>query len=574
MHGVPPVIISWLAVQPFVLLFLVVAAGYALGRLQFRSIGLGATASTLLIGLLVSLWATNRGVKIALPDLVSTVFFNVFMFSIGMKVGPQFLTGLRRDAGKLIFFGVAIPLASVGLLFAVRALMHLKPGLAAGILAGATTATPGLGAAETAYRSGARLPAGFTAEDAIGNLSTAFTLCYCVSMVLFILMMRLPDVLGRNTAKAARALEAQIQSGLSSPLPGAGDEFMGRPLPVALRSYTVDKPGPIVGHPLGELRRKYPRVAIEKVMRAGKLLDPSDDVVLQPNDTLALYGPIDRLIVAASAIGPEVDVAELRNAGAETADVIVNRDAFAERTLQDLAGDVGHGLYLNAMFRGGVEIPKGPDTVVRKGDVLRITGAGWRIKALEKSAGRVVRPSLATDIVTLALGLAVGAAIGAVQIPIGSFKIAVGSAVGLLLVGIGLSILRTRQPAFGGPFPEPARQLLEDLGLNVFIAVLGLNSGAGVMKALHGGALTPVLIGCLVVGFIPPLLAWVIGFRLFKMNVAFLLGAVAGGRCNSAGMRAAQEVSHSNVPALSYPVTFALSNVILTVMVYVVALLG
>ena len=131
------------------------------------------------------------------------------------------------------------------------------------------------------------------------------------------------------------------------------------------------------------------------MIRAGKLLDPVDDVVLQPHDTLALYGPIDRLIVAASAIGPEVDVAELRNAGAETVDVVVNRDPFAERTLQDLASDVGHGLYLNAMFRGGVEIPEGPDTVVRKGDVLRVTGAGWRIKTLEKSAGRVVRPSVA-----------------------------------------------------------------------------------------------------------------------------------------------------------------------------------
>ena len=129
MRGGHP-LISWLAVQPFVLLFLVVAAGYALGRLQFRGIGLGATASTLLIGLLVSLWATSRGVKIAIPDLVSTIFFNVFMFSVGMKVGPQFLAGLKRDAGKFVFFGVAIPIASVGLMFALRALMHLKPGLA------------------------------------------------------------------------------------------------------------------------------------------------------------------------------------------------------------------------------------------------------------------------------------------------------------------------------------------------------------------------------------------------------------------------------------------------------------
>jgi putative transport protein len=146
--------------------------------------------------------------------------------------------------------------------------------------------------------------------------------------------------------------------------------------------------------------------------------------------------------------------------------------------------------------------------------------------------------------------------------------------VGLLLVGIALSVLRTRQPGFGGPFPEPARQLLEDLGLNVFIAVLGLNAGAGVAHALSGGALTPILIGCLVVGFVPAIVAWFIGAFVFKMNDALLLGAVAGGRCNSAGMHAAQESARSNVPAISYPVTFAISNVVLTVTSYVFALLG
>jgi len=139
---------------------------------------------------------------------------------------------------------------------------------------------------------------------------------------------------------------------------------------------------------------------------------------------------------------------------------------------------------------------------------------------------------------------------------------------------IVLSILRTRQPGLGGPFPEPARQLLEDLGLTVFIVVLGLNAGAGVAKAMSGGTLAPIVIGSFVVGLLPAIVAWVIGFRLFKMNTALLLGAIAGGRCNSAGMRAAQEVSRSTVPAMSYPVTFAISNIVLTVMSYAFALVG
>ena len=562
-------LLAWLSRQPFILLFLVVAAGIALGRVKIKGVGLGATASALIIALGVSVLTSVRGAKIAVPELAGTIFFNVFMFSVGMKVGPQFLAGLKRDAGKFFFFGLFMPVAAIGLMLAMRALMPLAPGLLPGILAGSNTATPGLGAAQAAYTA---THAGNQAAT-LANLSTSFAFAYCLSTVLFVLFAKLPDLFGRDTARAAREFEERLREPSSSaPLPGTADEFMGGPLPVARRSYQLEKPEP-VGHRLGELRRTYPLVAIERVLRGGQLLEPRDDVVLQPHDTLALYGRVPRLLNAASVIGPEVDVPELGDIGSETVDVVAHHPDAVGKTILALASDVGHGLYLNAMFRGGVQIPWGPDTIVRRGDVVRVTGSNWRIKTLEAHMGRVVRPSVSTDIVTLALGVSAGSLLGAVTIPIGSLKLAMGSAVGLLLVGIVLSILRTRQPGFGGPFPEPARQLLEDLGLNIFVVVMGLNAGSGVLKALSAGALAPILIGTLVVGFVPAVIAWVMGAFVFKMNGALLLGAVAGGRCNSAGLRAAQETSQSNVPALSYPVTFALSNVVLTIMTYVFALI-
>ena len=562
-------LLTWLGGQSFILLFLVVAAGYGVGRVKIKGVGLGTTASSLVIALGVSLWGTSVGAKIGVPAIASTIFFNLFMFSVGMKVGPQFLSGLKHDAGKFIFFGLAIPLLSAGLTLAMRALVPLEPGMLPGLLAGSTTASPGLGAAEAAYAAAD----GAGRADALANLSTAFAFSYCISMIAFIVFMKLPDMLGRDTPGAASTLEAKIRGALSSPLPGTADEFLGAPLPVARRAYQVEGPR-LVGHRLGELRRTYPLVAIERVLRGGKVFDPADEVVLEPHDTLALYGRVPLLLRAAAAIGPEVDEPGLCDVGSETADVVANNKIGIDRTLQDLAGDIGHGLYLNAMFRGGHEIPHGPETVVRRGDVLRVTGAKWRIKSIEATIGKVIRPSVSTDIVTLALGLALGSALGAVTIPFGALRIAVGSAVGLLLVGIVLSILRTRQPGLGGPFPEPARQLLEDLGLNIFIVVLGLNAGPGVAKAIAGGGLMEILVGSLVIGLVPAVLCWLVGAFLFKMNDALLLGAIAGGRCNSAGMRVAQEASQSTVPAISYPVTFAISNVVLTVLSYVYALVG
>jgi putative transport protein len=569
-------LLAGLGKQAFVLLFLVVAAGYGLGRLQIKGVGLGGTASTLLIALALSLVAAAAGVSFTIPEFAGTVFFNLYMFSVGMKVGPQFLSGLRREALHFILLALLVPLLSLGLIFLVRALFDPAPGMTPGIFAGAATATPGLGAAQTAITSGAaRLPEGVDDTAAIANLSTAFAFAYCISTILFVVLLKVTPVLvGRDVRQAAREYEASIRGEGTAPLPGMGGDFFGGGLPpVEVRAYSLAG-GNAVGRRLGEIREAFPLISIERILRRGKPLDPTDEVVLEQNDTLALFGEIQPLLAAGPRLGPEVATREARDVGFETVEVVLHRKEAVGRKLIDLARDVGHGLYLNAMFRGGEAIPFGPETVTAKGDVLRVTGSRWRIKILERESGKVVRPSVTTDVVTLALGLALGGLLGMITVPVGDIKLTLGAAVGLLLVGIGLSTLRTRYPTFGGPYPEPARQLLEDLGLNVFVAVLGLNSGVAVAKVVTSGALTPIVVGCLLVGFVPPVLAWFVGRRFMHMNLALLLGAVAGARCNSAGMKAAQEATASAVPAISYPVTFAVSNLLFTTLAYVMAMLG
>jgi putative transport protein len=368
-------------------------------------------------------------------------------------------------------------------------------------------------------------------------------------------------------------MEASLRAPGTAPLPGSAEEFLGAQSAVAIRTYALHKSNAI-GRRLAELRQAYPLLSIERILRSGQLIEARDDVILREGDTVALHGTVDRLLGVAPRLGPEVDAPALRETGPQTADVIVQSGEVAGQRLIDLARDIGHGLYLNAIFRAGDQIPKGADVVVQKGDLLRVTGSPWRIDRFGKRAGRILRPSLSTDIVTLALGLTAGALIGLITIPIGSIRLTLGSAVGLLLVGIALSTVRTRHPAFGGPFPEPARQLLEDLGLNVFVAVLGINSGIGVIRALSTGALTPIILGTLIIGFLPAIVAWIVGRRVMRLYDALLLGAVAGARCNSAGLRAAQEASHSAVPAISYPATFAITNLVFTAMSYVMAILG
>lgn len=575
-HGPFGAMLSAFERQPFPLLFLVVAAGYALGQVKVKGLGLGATAATLLVGLALSIWASAaHGLQFKLPDFTSTVFFNLFIFAIGMKVGPQFLAGVHREGRNFLILAVLVPVVAAGMTFAARYIFTLSPGMLPGLLAGATTATPGLGSAQAAITSGeSPLPPGVTQEQAVGNLTTAYALTYCLSILLFTVVLKvMPRMFGRDAVADAKSMEKALQGEQQAPLPGTADQFLRGYMPVDVRAYRVEHPA-LLGRSLGELRQRYPGFSVERVLRGGTVLEPTDALNLQAGDEAAVAFRVSRLVESGERIGPEVDEPQLLDIRFETVELVLKNREVEGHTLGELARKANPGLYLNALFRAGDQLPKEPNLVLRRGDVLRITGSQRRIAELEPRLGTVVRPSLSTDIITLALGLSLGVLLGAITVPIHGIRFSLGSAVGLLIVSIGLSTLRTHNPALGGPFPEASRQLLEDLGLNVFIAILGLNAGTGVVESVASGAVVPILITGTLVGLVPAFIAWAVGQYVLKMNTAVLMGAVAGARCSSPGMRTAQEATHSIVPAIGYAMPFAISNLLLTLLSYVFALLG
>jgi AspT/YidE/YbjL antiporter-like protein len=221
--------LDFLGAYPFVLLFLTLALGTALGRLKLGFFALGSTAATLLAGIAVSLWAhVGYAIRYSVPALLTTVFLNLFMFAVGLKVGPQFLAGLRKDGAK----GVTVALVVVGLNLAIVLagvrVFGLGPGLAPGLVSGSMTDTAVVGVATGAVESGTyRPPPGFTAEDVSGNVAAAYAVTYLLSLVAVILLVRyLPRLLGFDATAAARAAfitgQSPIRTGLTKVgLPGA-----------------------------------------------------------------------------------------------------------------------------------------------------------------------------------------------------------------------------------------------------------------------------------------------------------------------------------------------------------------
>jgi putative transport protein len=150
-------------------------------------------------------------------------------------------------------------------------------------------------------------------------------------------------------------------------------------------------------------------------------------------------------------------------------------------------------------------------------------------------------------------------------------RISFGAAA-VLVTGILFGWVKTRHPALGGPISEGARRLMEELGLNVFTAVLAVNSGAAVYAVIASGPLWSLIASCLIVSSVPALAAWWIGRRTLGLNPALLMGAIAGARQNTASLHAAQTLTRSAVPGIGYPVPLAIATVALSIGSYFLAL--
>jgi putative transport protein len=573
--------LDFLASYPFVLLFITLALGTAVGRAKLGFVTLGSTAGTLLVGISISLWAyLGFGIRYTMPSLVTTVFLNLFMFAVGLKVGPGFLAGLRKDGAK----GVAIAVLVVGLNFAISMtgakLFRLAPGLAPGLISGSMTDAAVVGVATSAIEGGVyRPPAGLSGAEVAGNIAAAYAVSYLFSLIAFILFVRyLPRWLGVDAAAAAREAERDYGD-QDGHMHAAGSEraYSLERATVDVRAFRSEADA-VVGLSVREFSARAD-VPVLQILRDGAALDLTASPVLRRGDVVTLVAEVGRLVELGRDLGPEIADVQARDVEIEVADLVIMRREFVGRTLRDAAEQVRRSLASSgspagrlfhpvALLRGGSPVPIWPDLPLVRGDVLRVVGRHSDTAAAGRLVGTTLRATTESDVLTLAAGLAAGFVAGTLHFTIGRIPFSLGAPVGVMLAGIALSILRIRYPLFGGPISEGARSLLQAMGLDVFIAVTALNTAASVAGAFSGGYVGVLLGIGMTAALVPPLAAWWVGRRVFRMNAAILLGTICGARHSTPALRAAQDVTRSEVPAVGYPVAYAVSSVAVLVLGY------
>lgn len=564
---------SYISHNPFVFLFLAIAIGYPLGKVSIKGVNLGSTAGTLLAGVLVALFASAQyGLTITEPGLVSDIFLMMFMYAVGIKVGPQFFSGLAHGGKDFVFIGLLVVFSNFLIVFFGAKLFQLAPGYAAGIISGSYTVTAVIGVAQSAISSGAvKIPDGMVADQISANIAAGYAIAYVLSSLFTIVLIKyLPKLFGSNAIQAAKEAEAQYGAGEEDDvLPGVSGFSHVGVLPLDIRAYRVEHES-LVGKTVESLFHQFPKASILKVVRNDQVISAEQNPQLQMNDIIGVRGDYSELIEdAENIVGTEVDEPRARNIDIEVVDIHLGKSNYNGKTLQQISQEIGFGVYLKDLFRQGHPLPCLPKTIIQMGDVIRVAGSKWCIDQLAKKLNSTpIVDSTITETFYLALSLLIGYIIGHLTITLWGIPFALGSSAGCMLAGILFSYFRTRNPAFGGPMSEGARSFLQDIGLNLFVAVLAAKVGPKILSSLEGDIVFKIAILGLAGALIPPFLAWLYGFYIRRMNPVILGGTCAGARNSTPSLQALQEECQSAIPAIGYPVPYALTSMIVLILGY------
>ncbi len=559
-------VFNYLYKQPIVFLFLALAFGYPLGRVAVKGISLGPTAGTLLVGVAISLTAKVAfDITYSVPGILSSVFLLMFMYALGLKVGPQFFSGLKSGGMAFIMVALTVFVLNWVICFVGVKLAGLAPGYAPGIISGSYTITAILGVAQSAVDSGAyALPEGITADQIGANMAAGYAVAYMISSVFTILLIRyLPAMFGRDPVADAQEAEKAMSGGATDPVPGAAGSLAVGFSHFDLRAFKVEHEE-FIGKTVEQLFKLHPKGPILRVVRDGQVIEATENPTIQKGDIIAVRSDIDVLLEKGEqVVGPESDEPLARDVPVEAADIRVGSKDIAGKTLTELAETIGFGLQLKAMFRMGEELPVLPDTQVAVGDVLRLIGPDFCVKNAAKAlGGKPILDTMVTEVMFMAMAMAIGYIVGSLSVKVAGIPFALGTSAGCLLAGIFMSYWRSRNPEIGGPVNEGARLHLQDIGLNMFVAVLAANVGPKVLNSFQGTTVIWIAIIGTLGALVPPFIAFIVGYKIFKLNSVIAAGAAAGGRNHTASLNAVCDESKSAVAAVPYPLTYAITTVL------------
>ena len=549
-------------------IFLTIAAGFWIGKIKVGQFSLGIVTSVLLVGVLVG------QLNITIEEPVKSVFFLLFLFAIGYKVGPQFFRGLKKDGLPQVGFAVLMCVGCLVITWILALIMGYNAGEAAGLLAGAQTISAVIGVADDTI-NGLNISTE-QKNNMINIIPVAYAVTYIYGTVgsAWVLSSLGPKMLGGLEKVKAACKELEAKMGTSE-ADEPGFEHARRP--VVFRAYTIENDWFGNGKTVEQLESYFisqgKRLFVERMRHNHTIINEIlPGQLLQKGDEVVLSGRREFAIGEEDWIGEEVIDPQLLDFPVEVLPVMIHKKPYANRKLEFIRKQpFMHGVSVRRIKRAGIDIPVFAQTVVDSGDTLELVGLKKEVETAAKQLGYIDRPTNATDMVFVGIGILIGGIIGALAIHIGGVPISLSTSGGALIAGLVFGWLRSKHPTFG-QIPESSLWVLNNVGLNMFIAVVGISAGPSFIQGLKEVGPMLFIIGILATS-LPLLLGLILARYVFHFHPALALGCTAGARTTTAALGAIQEAVGSETPSLGYTVTYAVGNTLLIIWGVVIVLL-
>jgi putative transport protein len=563
---------------PELAIFLTLAIGYYFGKFTYKGIGLGAVTATLLAGVLIG----QIGITIAQP-LKATVFL-MFLFAVGYAVGPQFVRGVARDGLPQALFSAVQCVFSLLIPVAIVKFVGYDLGYAAGLYSGSQTISAAMGLSTDAINR-----MGLAADQAkalLDSMPVAYAVTYMFGTMgsAIVIAVLGPKLLGIDLVAACKDYETKY----------GGTKELGGPDSAwrrwEVRAYRVQPGGRAAGLSVleaetqaghlqvaarvGGLQVIEPdtvahgsRLFILRIRRTdGTIQEATEDAVLHEGDVVAVAGNRDALVSLLGANATEIEDPELLAVPVGSLDVYVSNKAVDGKTLAQLAEmPETRGVFLRKITRGATatSIPILANTTVQRGDLLTIVGRTQNTSVVTKLLGVADRVTDVADVAFIGAAIVIGGLIGSVVLTVGGVPLTLSTAGGALVAGIVGGWLRSVRPTFGR-IPTPTVWFMNSVGLNIFIAIVGISAGPGFVNGLKTQGAGLFLWGAVATS-VPLILGMLVAKYVFRFHDALTLGIVSGSRTTTASLGLVCDQAKSQVPALGYTVTYAVGNTLLTI---------
>ncbi len=551
---------------PELAVFLTLSLGYWIGGFKYKNFTLGTVTSVLLIGVLVGQFDIN------ISSDVKSVFFLMFLFSVGYSVGPQFFGGLKKDGLPQMLYAAIVCTLCLIFPYIVAKFMGYDAGLSAGMLSGSQTISAVIGVASDTIGN-LDLPAEQKTE-LINKIPVAYAVTYIFGTAgsAWILASIGPKMLGGNLVQKAKELEIQLGGdaiGDDPAITSAYDRVLYNAYKISAQSYACNR---TVKEIEAELARNGRILFVERIRKGKDISYVTPDTVVAENDVIALGGRREYMMNYVAVNETEILDSELLNFPVEVLSVMVVDKDVQNKTLAELtAMDYMHGVVIRTLKRSGIEMGVLPNTKLNKGDMLELVGHKQIVDHAAEEIGYPDRPTNSTDMIFVGMGIVIGGLVGALTLRVSGVPVGLSTSGGALISGLVFGWLRGQHPTFGR-IPEPALWVMNNVGLNMFIAVVGISAGPSFVEGFKEAGWGLFIAGA-VATTLPLIFAILLGRYVFKFHPIITLGCAAGARTTTAAIGAIQDAVQSKTPALGYTVTYAVGNTLLIIWGVIIVLL-